>query len=58
MTLHRSEADLEDLPEPTRSRALELLWLLREGGHAERAALELARHGAQAEAVRRRDGAD
>lgn len=55
MTPHRSETDLDDLPEPTRSRALELLWLLREGGHAEHAALELARRGAQAEAVRLRE---
>lgn len=41
-----TERDLEDLSEPTRSTALEFLWLLRENGYSEELALRLAFHGA------------
>jgi hypothetical protein len=41
-----TERDLEDLPEPTRSAAFEILWLLREGGYSEDLALRLALRGA------------
>jgi hypothetical protein len=42
-----TERDLDGLSEPTRSRAFELLWLLRESGCSEELAIRLAVLGAQ-----------
>jgi hypothetical protein len=47
MTTRLTERDLNDLPEPTRSKAFELLWLLRESGLSEKLAIELAWRGAR-----------
>jgi hypothetical protein len=41
-----TERDLDELSEPTRSTAFELLWLLRESGHSEDLAIRLALRGA------------
>jgi hypothetical protein len=41
-----TEQDLDDLSEPTRSAAFEILWLLRESGYSEELALRLALRGA------------
>lgn len=51
-----TERDLEELSEPTRSTAFELLWLLRESGHSEELAVRLAFRGAQEADATRRGG--
>lgn len=51
-----TERDLDELSEPTRSTALELLWLLRESGHSEDLAVRLAFRGAQEAHATRRGG--
>jgi hypothetical protein len=51
-----TERDLEQLSEPTRSKALELFWLLRESGHSDELAIRLALRGAHEAQPRRQGG--
>lgn len=56
MKTARTERDLDELSEPMRSTAFELLWLLRESGYSEDLAIHLALRGAQESQTDRRGG--
>jgi hypothetical protein len=56
MKAKATEQDLDELSEPPRSTAFELLWLLRESGHSEELAVRLALRGAHEAHAARLDG--
>ncbi|MEO8182059.1 MAG: hypothetical protein ABI895_24760 [Deltaproteobacteria bacterium] len=53
-----TEKDLDELSEPTRTTALQLLWLLRESGHSEELALRLALRAAREAEMDPQNGGD